>query len=126
MLIPDIQLIRKHSYLNTWYHAVLSLTSLRLRTCGCMPGGGARGQNLEHLFSLFFSCMELFIFESFEFDQKALYRADFLSATSDYRVQCARVGGGGGWGGGQNLGHLRFFSTSLYSCHLVIPSVYIF
>ena len=64
--------------------------------------------------------MELFIFESFVFEQKALYRADFLSVTSDYRVQCARVG----WGG-QNLGHLRFFfSTCLYSCHLVIPSVY--
>ena len=98
MLIPDIQLIRKHPYLITWYHAVLSLTPLRLRTCGCMPGGGARGQNLEHLriffSSLFFSCMELFIFESFVFEQKALYRADFLSVTSDYRVQCARVGRG--------------------------------
>ena len=52
MLIPDKQLIRK--YLITWYHAVLSLTPLRLRTCGCMPGGGARGQNLEHLGILFF------------------------------------------------------------------------
>ena len=66
--------------------------------------------------------MELFIFESFVFEQKALYRADFLSVTLDYKVQCARVGWGGG---GQNLGHLRFFfSTSLYSCHLLIPSVY--
>ena len=64
-----------------------------------MPGGGARGQNLEHLriffFFLFFSCMELFIFESFVFEQKALYRADFLPVTLDYRVQCARVGRGG-------------------------------
>ena len=63
-----------------------------------MPGGGARGQNLEHLriffFFHFFSYMELFIFESFVFEQKALYRADFLSVTSDYRVQCARVGRG--------------------------------
>ena len=104
MLIPDKQLIRIHSYLITWYHAMLALTPLRLRTCGCMPGGGARGQNLEHLriffFFHFFSCMELFIFESFVFEQKALYRADFLSVTSDYRVQCARVGRGGGGGGG--------------------------
>ena len=38
--------------------------------------------------------MELFIFESFVFGQKALYRADFLSVTSDYKVQCARVGQG--------------------------------
>ena len=51
--------------------------------------------------------MELFIFESFVFEQKALYRADFLSLTLDYRVQCARVGWVG-WGD-QNLGHLRFF-----------------
>ena len=73
-----------------------------------MPGGGARGQNLEHLriffFSLFFSCMELFIFESFVFEQKELYRADFLSVTLYYRVQYARFG----WGR-QNLGHLRIF-----------------
>ena len=48
--------------------------------------------------------MELFIFESSVFEQKALYRADFLSVTSDYRGQCLRVGGGV-----QNLGHLRFF-----------------
>ena len=62
-----------------------------------MPGGGARGQNnISDFFflSLFFSCMELFIFESFVFEQKALYRADFLSVTSDYRVQCTRVGRG--------------------------------
>ena len=43
MLIPDKQLIRKHSYLITWYHAVLALTPLRLQTFGCMPGNGARG-----------------------------------------------------------------------------------
>ena len=91
MLIPDIQLIRKHSYLITWYHAVLSLTPLGLRTCGCMPGGGARGQNLEHLRIFFFFH---FIFESFVFEQKTLYMTDFLSVTSDYRVQCIRVGRG--------------------------------
>ena len=54
MLIHDKQLIRKHSYLITWYHAVLALTPVRLRTCGCMPGGGARGQNIEHLRFFFF------------------------------------------------------------------------
>ena len=53
MLIHDKQLIRKHSYLITWYHAVLALTSLQLWTCGCMPGGGARGQNIEHLRKIF-------------------------------------------------------------------------
>ena len=78
MLIHDKKLIRKHSYLITWYHTVLALTLLRLRTCGCMPGGGARGQNIEHnyqnFFFNFFSYMELFIFESFVFEQKALYR----------------------------------------------------
>ena len=98
MLIPDKQLIRKHSYLITWYHAVLALTPLRLQTCGCMPGVGSWGQNLEHLRIFFpftfFSCMELFIFESFVFEQKALYRADFLSVTLNYRVQCAWVGPG--------------------------------
>ena len=55
MLIPDKLLIRKHSYMITWYHAVLALTPLRLQTGGCMPGGGARGQNLEHLRLFFFS-----------------------------------------------------------------------
>ena len=57
MLIPDKQLIRIHSYMITWYHAVLALTPLRLQTGGCMPGGGARGQNLEHLrFFFSFTC----------------------------------------------------------------------
>ena len=64
---------------------------------GACPGGGARGQNLEHLrifFSFtFFSCMELFTFESFVFEQKALYRADFLSVNSDYRVPPGLGGG---------------------------------
>ena len=67
---------------------------------GACPGVGLGGQNLEHLriffFFHFFSHMELFIFESFVFEQKALYRADFLSVTSDNRFQCARVGRGGG------------------------------
>ena len=49
MLIPDQPLIRKHSYLISWYHAVLALTPLLLQTLGFMPLGGARGQNLGHL-----------------------------------------------------------------------------
>ena len=77
MLIPDQPLIRNHSYLITWYHAVLALTPLQLRTGGFMQGGGARGQNIEHLrffFSFaFFSCMELFVFK-----QKVLFRVDSL------------------------------------------------
>ena len=78
MLIPDQPLIRTHSYLITWYHAVLALTPLRLRAGGFMQGGGARGQNLEHLrifyfFFAFFSCMELFVFE-----QQVLFKVDSL------------------------------------------------
>ena len=43
-----------------------------------MPGGGARGQNLEHLricfsFAFFFPCMELFVFEL-----QVLFRIDSL------------------------------------------------
>ena len=41
-----------------------------------MPGGGARGQNLEHLrffLFLFFSCRKLFVFE-----QQLLFRVDSL------------------------------------------------
>ena len=53
MLIPDHPLIRNHLYLIAWYYAVLALTPLRLRTGGFMLGGGASGQNLEHLRILF-------------------------------------------------------------------------
>ena len=56
MLIPDQPLIRNHLYLITWYHALLALTPLRLRTGGFMQGGGARGQNLEHHRIFFFFC----------------------------------------------------------------------
>ena len=47
------------------------------------------GQNLGHLrfFSFSFSFMESFVFE-----QNVLFRADFLSVTSEYRVHCPRVG----------------------------------
>ena len=44
--------------------------------------------------------------ESFVFEQNVLFSTDFLSVTSDYRVQCPR------WGWGQNLGHLRFFFSN--------------
>ena len=78
MLVPDQPLIRNHLYLITWYNAVLALTPLQLRTGWFMPEGGATGQNLEHLrfifFLLFFSCMELFVFE-----QQVLFRIDSLS-----------------------------------------------
>ena len=77
MFIPDQPLIRNHLYLITWYYAVLALTPLQLRTGGFMQGGGARGQNLEHLrlfFSFaFFTCMELFVFE-----QQVPFRVDSL------------------------------------------------
>ena len=77
MFIPDQPLIRNHLYLITWYYAVLALTPLQLWTGGFMQGGGARGQNLEHLrifFSFpFFTCMELFVFE-----QQVLFRVDSL------------------------------------------------
>ena len=56
MFIPDQPLIRNHLYLITWYYAVLALTPLQLRTGGFMQGGGARGQNLEHLRIFFFFC----------------------------------------------------------------------
>ena len=50
-----------------------------------MPGGEARGQNLEHLRTFFFhyfSCIELFIFE-----QQVLLGVDSLSIlTSNLRV----------------------------------------
>ena len=91
MLIPDQPLIRNHFYLITWYHAVFALTPLRLRTCGFMPRGRARGQNLEHLrifFIFFSSCMELFVFE-----QQVLLRELTLSVTSDLRVYCPGVVG---------------------------------
>ena len=39
------------------------------------------------LFSFYFSFMKSFVFE-----QKVLFRVAFLSVTSDYRVQCPRVG----------------------------------
>ena len=59
-----------------------------------MPWGGARGQSLGHIriFSFFYAFI-FSIMESFVFEQKVLFiRVEFLSVTSDYRVQCPRVG----------------------------------
>ena len=59
-----------------------------------MLWGGARDQNLGHLryFFLFFFCFYFSFLESFVFEQKVLFRVDFLSVTADHRVQCPRVG----------------------------------
>ena len=64
-----------------------------------MPGGGARGQNLEHLrfFSFpFFSCMESFVFEQHE-----LFRVESLC---DFQPLFLVPRGGAR---GQNLGRLK-------------------
>ena len=55
MLIHDQPLIRNYLYLITCYHTVLALmpgttSDMRVHT----RGGGARGQNLEHLKIIFF------------------------------------------------------------------------
>ena len=58
-----------------------------------MPWGGARGQNLGHLrFFFLHFCFYFSFMESFVFEQKVLFRVYFLSVTSDYKVQCPRVG----------------------------------
>ena len=49
-----------------------------------MPRGRARGL---FFFCFYFSFKELFVFE-----QKLLFRVDFLCVTLDHRVQCPRVG----------------------------------
>ena len=58
-----------------------------------MPWDGARGQNLGHLrIFLIFFCFYFSVIESFLFEQKVLFRVDFLSVTSGYSVHCPRVG----------------------------------
>ena len=53
-----------------------------------MPQGGAWGQNLGHLRNFFcFSFMKSLVFK-----QQVLFRVNFLSVTSDHRVQCPRMG----------------------------------
>ena len=88
MLIPDQPLIRKHSYLISWYHAVLALTPLQLQKLEFMPGGGAWGQNLEHLrffCFFFFSCRKLFVFE-----QQLLFRVDCLCDLGFSTLGCGK------------------------------------
>ena len=53
-----------------------------------MLQGGARGQNLGHLFFFCFYFSKGII----QFKQQLLFRIDFLSVTSDCSVQCPRVG----------------------------------
>ena len=59
-----------------------------------MPWGGARAKNLGHLRIYFFLlfCFYFSFMESFVFEQKVQSRVNFLSVTSDYRVQCPKVG----------------------------------
>ena len=54
-----------------------------------MLQGGTRGQNLGHLF---FFLLLFFLNGIIQFKQQVLFRIDFLSATSDWRVQCFTVG----------------------------------
>ena len=70
----------------------LSIMTSNLRLLCTGWGGG--GQNLGHLriYVYFFLYFYFSFMESFVFEQKALYMAGFLSVTSDYRVQCPRVG----------------------------------
>ena len=61
--------------------------------------------------ALIFSFMDSFVFK-----QQVLFRVGFLSVTLDHRVQCPRVGLGGG-ARNQNLGHLKksfFFFFCFY------------
>ena len=60
MLLPDKQLIRKHSYLITWYHAVLAFDSSVTSDMRVHARGGARGQTLEHLRIFFLSLFILY------------------------------------------------------------------
>ena len=84
MFIPDQPLIRNHLYLITWYYAVLALTPLQLRTGGFMQGGGARGQNLEHL-RFFFFLIFLLVW-NYSYLNNSNYLGLTLSVTSNLRI----------------------------------------
>ena len=84
MFIPDQPLIRNHLYLITWYYAVLALTPLQLRTGGFMKGGGARGQNLEHL-RIFFILFFLLVW-NYSYLNNRYYLGLTLSVTSNLRI----------------------------------------
>ena len=79
MFIPVQPLIRNHLYLITWYYAVLALTPLQLRTGGFMQGGGARGQNLEHL-------RIFFLVWNYSYLNMRYYLGLTLSVTSNLRI----------------------------------------
>ena len=85
MFIPDQPLIRNHLCLITWYYAVLPLTPLQLRTGGFMQGGGARGQNLEHLRIFFFFCFFLLVW-NYSYLNNRYYLGLTLSVTSNLRI----------------------------------------
>ena len=79
--------------MNSRYYVGLtfSMASSDLRVqCRRGGGGGARGQNLEHLRIFFFFCFSFT--DSFVFKQHILFRVAFLSVTLDHRVQCPKVG----------------------------------
>ena len=85
MFIPDQPLIRNHLYLITWYYAVLALTPLQLRTGGFMQGGGARGQNPEHLRIIFFLLLFLLVW-NYSYLNNRYYLGLTLSVTSNLRI----------------------------------------
>ena len=119
MLIPHQPLIRKHSYLISWYHAVMALTPLRLQILEFMPQGGARGQNLGHLriFKFFF-----FLLWNHAYLNNRYYLGLTLSMASDLRVQCPQGGARA-----QNLEYLIIFFFAflfLLWIHLYLDNMY--
>ena len=83
MFIPNQPLFRNHLYLITWYYALLALTPLQLRTGGFMQGGGARGQNLEHL--RIFLLLFLLVW-NYSYLNNMCYLGLTLSVTSNLRI----------------------------------------
>ena len=80
MFIPDQTIIKMHSYLISWYPAVLALTPVRLRTLGFMLWGGARGQNLRHL-RIFIFCLLFFLLLNHLYLNSRYYLGLTLSVT---------------------------------------------
>ena len=74
-------------------HILFRVDSLcDLRVYGLVPPGGVRGQNLEHLRFFFDFFAFNFLNAIIQLKQQVPFRNDFLSVTSDCRVQCPRVG----------------------------------
>ena len=59
MLISQMSLITEHSYLELGYLGGFSEIP-KEHTPGFMPGGGARGQNLQHLCNVICTCVKVF------------------------------------------------------------------